>query len=126
MVLNKEVTLTTFQTLYMSLFFTTPVFRHMVSFPVMRYEDFDWLDKYTHLNHICLPWHGLLLHGRVSLLGPEHRARSLDGEGLVQVRLRSCSPSPQTALHSPQSSQSLHLPLTTVSERDKIYSKAYL
>ena len=92
----------------------------------MKYADFDKRNEQTHLNRIYLPWHGPLLHNLVSLPGPEHRNCSLDVEGLVQVRLRSCSPSPQTALHSPQSSQSLHVPLTTVSERYKIYSKAYL
>ena len=31
----------------------------------------------------------------------------------MQVRVRSCSPSPQVALHSPQSPKSLQPPLTT-------------
>ena len=64
------------------------------------------------LSFFCLPLHGLLLHGLVSLLDPEHCDPPLDGGGLVQVRERSCCPAPQVTLHSLQSPKSLHPPST--------------
>ena len=94
---------------------------------------FQWWDKRNlkgsmskpFKNFFYQPWKGPVLHRLVSFLGPEHRACFLDGAGLVQVRLRSSSPSLQTALQSPQSLQFLHLAQTTISERDKMCFKKY-
>ena len=68
--------------------------------------------SYITINFSRLPVHGPLLQVFVSVLGPEQFAPPPDGGGLVQVRERSLVPSPQVTLHSPNSPQSLHPPLT--------------
>ena len=57
--------------------------------------------------------HGPSLQDVVLLLGPEQSAPPADGGGLVQVRERTFVPTPQVTLHSPNSPQALHPPLTT-------------
>ena len=66
-----------------------------------------------------LPGHGLALQFPVSSLGPLQSNPPLAGGGLVQVLNRVRFPPPHVTLQEPQSSHSLHEPLTEIINNKK-------
>ena len=78
------------------------------------------------LVHVDLPLHEAWLQGRVSLSGPEHGNPPNEGGGFVQVRLRSCCPTPQVTLHGPQFPKLLHPSFAKIKHSQLFYEKSFL